>query len=105
MKGSVRLPALPPIAKQRLERTLRPLIDPDCAQSALDLAWQGLDKDDTKAVAIMLLHNRSIRSLDFRGNKPTRRGIKVRLGIIHYMIYIYILNYPWSDQARAGQVF
>ncbi|KAK9845637.1 hypothetical protein WJX84_006297 [Apatococcus fuscideae] len=43
---------------------------------SLPMIKKGLDKDDTKAVAVMLLHNRSLTSLDFHGNKPTRRGIK-----------------------------
>ncbi len=75
----MQLPALPRISKQRLERALRPLVDPACTQTTLDLSWQGLDKDDTRAVAIMLLHNRSLTSLEYHGNKPTRRGIKVHL--------------------------
>ncbi|KAK9863000.1 hypothetical protein WJX84_009236 [Apatococcus fuscideae] len=74
--GDVQLPPLPRIGKQRLERALRPLVEPGATQTHLDLSWQGLDKEDTKAVAIMLLHNRSLTSLEFHGNKPTRRGIK-----------------------------
>lgn len=75
--GGLQLPPLPVIKKQRLDRALRPLVEPGAKQTQLDLSWQGLDKDDTKAVAIMLLHNRSLASLDYHGNKPSRRGIKV----------------------------
>ena len=52
-------------------------MEPGGTQTHLDLSWQKLNKDDTKAVGIMLLHNCSLTSLNFRGNKPTRRGIKV----------------------------
>lgn len=68
---------LPAIKKQRLDRALLLLEEAGAKQRQLAPSWQGLDKDDIKAVAVMLLQNHSLTSLDYHGNKPSQRCNKV----------------------------
>ncbi|KAK9789195.1 hypothetical protein WJX73_002262 [Symbiochloris irregularis] len=66
----------PPTGMPKLERQLQDLVQNDCLVRDLNLAERGLNTDQSIAVAVMLAHNRSLKRLDFRRNRPELKGLQ-----------------------------